>query len=39
MTSSERSWGTHLKIFQRQGLIKLWHDRLITAGEEWKGEN
>ena len=30
--------GTHLKIFQRQGLIKLWHDRLITAGQEWKGQ-
>jgi internalin A len=30
--------GTHLKIFQRQGLIKLWHDRLITAGQEWRGQ-
>jgi len=30
--------GPHLKLFQRQKLIKLWHDRLITAGQEWKGE-
>ena len=30
--------GTHLKIFQRQGLIKPWHDRLITAGKEWQGQ-
>ena len=28
--------GTHLKIFQRQGLIRLWHDRLITASQEWQ---
>ncbi len=30
--------GPHLKLLQRQKLIKLWHDRLITAGQEWKGE-
>jgi internalin A len=30
--------GTHLKIFQRQGTIELWHDRLLTGGQEWKGQ-
>ena len=29
---------THLKILNRQGLIDLWHDRLIGAGDEWKDE-
>jgi internalin A len=29
---------THLKLFQRQGLIEPWHDRGIGAGSEWKGE-
>lgn len=29
---------THLKIFERQGLIEPWHDREITAGDEWKGQ-
>jgi hypothetical protein len=28
---------THLKILERQGLIAGWHDRMIGAGEEWKG--
>lgn len=28
---------THLKLLQRQGVIGLWHDREIAAGEEWKG--
>ena len=28
---------THLKLLQRQGLIEFWHDRRITAGEEWEG--
>jgi len=27
---------THLKLMQRQGLIKTWYDRNIDAGEEWK---
>jgi hypothetical protein len=27
----------HLKILKRQGLIKTWHDRRITAGTEWRG--
>ncbi len=26
----------HLKLLERQGVIKAWHDRQITAGEEWK---
>lgn len=29
---------THLKLLQRQGLISTWHDRKISAGEEWKGK-
>jgi internalin A len=28
---------THLKLLQRQGLISVWTDHKITAGEEWKG--
>lgn len=28
---------THLSLLRRQGLILPWHDREITAGEEWKG--
>jgi putative methionine-R-sulfoxide reductase with GAF domain len=27
----------HLKLLQRQGFIAVWHDRMIGAGEEWKG--
>lgn len=27
---------THLKILNRRGLISLWHDRQIDAGEDWK---
>ncbi len=27
---------THLKLLQRQGLIEIWHDRKIEAGDEWK---
>lgn len=26
-----------LVIFDRQGLIREWHDRLIRPGDEWKG--
>jgi hypothetical protein len=29
---------THLKLLQRQGVIKGWHDRLISAGTEWAGQ-
>jgi hypothetical protein len=28
----------HLKLLERQGIIQSWHDRKITAGEEWKSE-
>jgi internalin A len=27
---------THLKLLQRQGLIKSWSDRNIDAGDDWK---
>jgi internalin A len=27
---------THLKLLQREGLINLWHDRKIEAGNDWK---
>lgn len=27
--------GTHLSLLQRQGLITLWHDRLIIPGTDW----
>ena len=29
---------THLRPFQWQGLIDVWHDRDINAGEEWEQE-
>jgi internalin A len=25
----------HLSLFQRQGLVSLWHDRLIAPGDDW----
>jgi tetratricopeptide (TPR) repeat protein len=28
----------HIKILERQGLMAVWHDRKIGAGEEWKEE-
>ncbi len=31
------SLGDHLAALQREGVISLWHDRRITAGEEWAG--
>ena len=27
---------SHLKLLERQGIIKTWHDRRIDAGSEWK---
>jgi len=30
-----RKLETHLSPLKRQGLISLWHDRLITAGTDW----
>jgi hypothetical protein len=26
---------THLSLLQRQGLISLWHDRLVVPGTDW----
>jgi len=28
----------HLKILQKLGLVNIWSDRKITAGQEWKGQ-
>src|SRR5688500_13754698 len=28
---------THLSLLRRQGVIAAWHDRRITAGQEWAG--
>lgn len=28
----------HLRLLQRQGAVSVWHDRRITAGDEWRGE-
>jgi hypothetical protein len=28
--------GKHLKLFERQGLIRSWHDRKIGAGDVWQ---
>jgi hypothetical protein len=28
----------HLSVLSRQGVISGWHDRMIGAGQEWKGE-
>jgi hypothetical protein len=30
--------GKHLAMLRRQNVISLWHDRMIGAGTEWKGE-
>ena len=27
---------THLKLLQRRGLVDVWHDRRIDAGDDWK---
>ncbi len=32
------SLGDHLAALQREGVIETWHDRLISAGQEWAGE-
>lgn len=29
--------GKHLAALERQGLISTWHDRMLTAGDEWAG--
>src|SRR5256885_883710 len=28
----------HLRPLQRQGLVEMWHDRVINAGAEWQQE-
>ena len=28
----------HLSLLRRQSFIETWHDRMITPGDEWKGE-
>jgi hypothetical protein len=28
---------THLRLLERQGVIRGWHDRRITGGREWAG--
>src|SRR5271157_979190 len=28
----------HLSLLRRQGFVSGWHDRMIGAGEEWKGQ-
>jgi ABC-type branched-subunit amino acid transport system substrate-binding protein len=28
----------HLQVLQREEIIKVWHDRKITAGEDWKNK-
>ena len=33
-----RDAGRHLAALQREGVIETWHDRLISAGQEWAGE-
>lgn len=33
-----RDLETHLTLLQRQKVIAMWTDRMITAGDEWKGE-
>ena len=30
-----RKLETHLSLLKRQGLISLWHDRLIVPGTDW----
>jgi hypothetical protein len=32
------SLGDHLAALQREGVIATWHDRQISAGQEWAGE-
>lgn len=29
--------GKHLSTLEREGLIRIWHDRQITGGREWAG--
>jgi hypothetical protein len=29
---------THLSMLKRNGIVSVWHDRMIKAGDEWEGE-
>lgn len=35
--SHRQALGKHLRALEREGLIEIWHDRMITGGREWKG--
>nr|VFK47042.1 MAG: TIR domain-containing protein [Candidatus Kentron sp. TC] len=32
-----KDFKSHLESLERIRLVKSWHDRMITAGSEWKG--
>ena len=34
----EKELQKHLSLLKRQGIIREWHDRKITAGTEWRGQ-
>lgn len=36
--SLRRELETHLALLKREGKIRTWHDREISAGEEWRGQ-
>lgn len=33
-----KEFRSHLKVLERIGLVKDWHDRSISSGTEWKGQ-
>ncbi|MEP7339331.1 MAG: TIR domain-containing protein [Acidobacteriota bacterium] len=36
--SLRSSLDKHLSVLRREGIIETWHDRMISAGTEWKNE-
>ena len=34
----QRELDQHLKLLERGGEIRTWHDRKIAAGNEWRGQ-
>ena len=36
--SLREALGDHIAALQREGVIDSWHDRQITAGQDWAGE-